>query len=311
MSLWNNPACEDDVFCRHEADVYFCEHQEGIELALQEILCCLGDPVGGKPHQYVMEKAFAAAKLDCRYATFEVIQENVADALKGLASLGFQGAQVEAPLCGIVSNLLEHLTRRAQQANCVDLIYRDEKGNLTGDATQGIALVSELRRWGELTGHRAVVFGHDAPMSAVVAAFIEAGIGHIGIVSVGPMSAQQMLLPDVPSRLEILSIDDFPRLEVACQTCEILVNGIDQKESGAHLHWDNLCECLPPPTKVADISLNPNTPFLINCARSGGRDYIDGLTWMVERYRLAFKRWTAIEPDKRLMREALEEFLMV
>lgn len=280
-------------------------------MSLQEILCCLGKPVGGQPHQYVMEKAFVAAGLDCRYVTFEVGEESVADAVKGLASLGFQGAQVDAPLRGLVASLLDKLTDQARQASCVDLIFRDDNGTLTGDATYGSALTNELKERIELSGQRAIVFGHDPAMAAVVTALIDQGLSEINIVSDDPSTVEQWFSRDSPNGLKVIAADDFPRVEEAVQTIEIIVNGIESREASQDRDWDVLLENLSPKTVFADISLNPNTSPLVNYARAGDREYIDGLTWMIERYILAFQRWTAMQPDKRLMREALEEFLMV
>ena len=50
--------------------------------ALQELVCCMGQPVAGNPTQFMMEKAFVAAGLDWRYLTLEVPPENLADAVE-------------------------------------------------------------------------------------------------------------------------------------------------------------------------------------------------------------------------------------
>jgi len=51
---------------------------------IQQIVCCMGQPVAGNPTQFMMERAFAAAGLDWRYLTLEVPPEKLADAVKGL-----------------------------------------------------------------------------------------------------------------------------------------------------------------------------------------------------------------------------------
>ena len=38
----------------------------------QDVCCLIGDPVAGNPTQYMLEKAFDAARLDWRFLTFEV-----------------------------------------------------------------------------------------------------------------------------------------------------------------------------------------------------------------------------------------------
>ena len=65
--------------------------------ALQEIVCCMGQPVAGNPTQFMMERAFAAAGLDWRYLTLEVAPEQLPDAVRGLRAMGFRGGNFTIP----------------------------------------------------------------------------------------------------------------------------------------------------------------------------------------------------------------------
>ena len=44
--------------------------------SIQPILALLVQPVGGKPHQYMIEKAFSHHNLDWRYLTLEVARSS-------------------------------------------------------------------------------------------------------------------------------------------------------------------------------------------------------------------------------------------
>ena len=63
-----------------------------VDRPIEEIVCCMGQPVAGNPTQFIMERAFNAAGLDWRYLTLEVPPEN----LKMTRQLGGQ-----APYCEI------------------------------------------------------------------------------------------------------------------------------------------------------------------------------------------------------------------
>ena len=64
---------------------------------LQTIVCCLGQPVAGNPTQFMIERAFRAARLDWRYLTLEVSPENLAAAVAGMRALGFKGGNITIP----------------------------------------------------------------------------------------------------------------------------------------------------------------------------------------------------------------------
>jgi len=60
---------------------------------------------------------------------------------------------------------------------------------------------------------------------------------------------------------------------------------------------------------VADVIFNPPDTRLIRDARSRGCRTLDGLGMLVNQAVIGFKIWTGVDPDRELMREALEEFL--
>ena len=108
--------------------------------ALQEIVCCLGQPVAGNPTQYMMEKAFVAAGLDWRYLTLEVPAEKLADAVRGLRALGFRGANFTIPHKVAVIPLLNELSPAAELMGAVNCIKRDGD-KLLGENTDGKGFV--------------------------------------------------------------------------------------------------------------------------------------------------------------------------
>ena len=67
---------------------------------LQEVVCCLGQPVAGNPTQYMMEKAFAAAGLDWRYLTLRSPAREAGRRDAGPAGAGLQGGEFHDPAQG-------------------------------------------------------------------------------------------------------------------------------------------------------------------------------------------------------------------
>jgi shikimate dehydrogenase len=60
---------------------------------------------------------------------------------------------------------------------------------------------------------------------------------------------------------------------------------------------------------VADVVFNPAETLFLKEAKARGCKTLDGLGMLVNQGAIAFQRWTGVEPDKGVMRDAVEEFL--
>ena len=115
----------------------------------------------------------------------------------------------------------------------------------------------------------------------------------------------------MPTQLNLLSPEALSKLADGKPAFDIVVNGLESPEINLKPIWEVIGNASPPEAILADITLSPNT--FLPSLKLADPDFqrIEGLTWLIERYILAFKKWTNIEPDRRVMREALEEFLMI
>ena len=71
------------------------------------LVALLGHPVSHSLSPRMQNAAFAALALDFAYVAFDVPPERLADAVRGLAALGFAGANVTAPHKLAVAKLVE------------------------------------------------------------------------------------------------------------------------------------------------------------------------------------------------------------
>ncbi|MFO1063131.1 MAG: hypothetical protein U0892_04570 [Pirellulales bacterium] len=60
-----------------------------METSVQPILCCIGDEVAGEPTQFLMERAFAAARLDWHVITVQVPADELTVAVAGIRAMRF------------------------------------------------------------------------------------------------------------------------------------------------------------------------------------------------------------------------------
>ena len=68
-------------------------------------------------------------------------------------------------------------------------------------------------------------------------------------------------------------------------------------------------ESLRPELIVADMTIAPPETRLLLDAVSRGCKTLDGLTMLIEQVALGFRLWTGVDPNRQVMREAIEEFL--
>ncbi len=276
--------------------------------SLQEIVCCIGQPVAGNPTQYMMEKAFVAAGLDWRYLTLEVPPEKLADAVCGLRALGFKGANFTIPHKVAVIPLLDELSPAAEMMGAVNCVNR-VGDKLVGENTDGKGFVQSLREFGELTGKRVVVLGAGGAARAIAVELGLSGVGEITIVNRSAIRGEE-LAALLRERVKISS--QFVHWEgdyAIPAEADIVVNAtsIGLGDSAARLPID--VESLRPELIVADVIFNPPQTWLLRTAADHGCRTLDGLGMLVNQAVIGFRIWTGIEPDAAVMREALEEFL--
>jgi len=277
---------------------------------IQQIVCCMGQPVAGNPTQFMMERAFAAAGLDWRYLTLEVPPERLGDAIKGLRAMGFRGGNFAIPHKVAAIPFLDGLSEAAAVIGAVNCVHcRGEK--LVGENTDGKGFVQSLRQVTDPSGKRVVMLGAGDAARAIAVELGLAGVAEIVVVN--RTAERGRVLVDllnekekVPARLVHLSGDYAVE-----DGFQIVINatsiGLGNFDARVPLNLDSLQLDMV----VADVVLNPPQTQLIRDAAARGCTTLDGLGMFVSQAMIAFKIWTGVEPDLGVMREAIEEYLEI
>jgi shikimate dehydrogenase len=278
--------------------------------SLQEIVCCLGQPVAGNPTQFMMERAFAAAGLDWRYLTLEVPPENLGEAVRGMKALGFKGGNFTIPHKVAVIPLLDRLSEAAELMGAVNCINRVD-GQFIGENTDGKGFVQSFRELVDPKDKRVVILGAGGAARAIAVELGLVGVAGITIVNRSELRAQPLveLLND---RVKVATT--FVKLAgdyAIDRAADIFINAtsIGLGDADARVPVDVLS--LRTGLIVADVIFNPAETRLLRDAKSRGCQTLDGLGMLVNQGAIAFKIWTGQEADAAVMREALEEFLAI
>ncbi|HSL63146.1 MAG TPA: hypothetical protein VK874_00690, partial [Gaiellaceae bacterium] len=94
--------------------------------ASTRLVALLGHPVAHSRSPAMQNAAFAARGLDWAYVAVDVPADVLEDAVRGLAALGFAGANVTIPHKRAVARLCDELDPAAARAGSVNtLVFRD------------------------------------------------------------------------------------------------------------------------------------------------------------------------------------------
>ncbi len=277
----------------------------------QDVCCLMGMPVAGNPTHYMLEKAFAAARVDWRFLTFEVSPRDFEGALRGVRIFGFRGILLAPPHRATVMPYLEEVSKAARlsgQINCIAQVG----GRLHGTNTEGIALRQLIKPVLSIADARVTLVGAGRLARSIAAELALAGAGELVFACrqpdrLGPLIAE--LLEQTPlSACHAQSLEE--PFEVP-ENCQLLINATPV---GRHHPEEPLpvsLAQLSPETVVADVVYNPPGTWLMREAAQRDCPTVDGLTLYIEQTALAFETWTAADADRTVMREAVEEFLVL
>ena len=276
--------------------------------ALQELVCCMGQPVAGNPTQFMMERAFVAAELDWRYLTLEVSPDRLEDAMRGLRAMGFRGANFTIPHKVAVIQYLDELSEAAELMGAVNCVNRvDDK--LVGENTDGKGFVDSLRGVTDVADKRVVILGAGGAARAIAVELGLSGVADITIVNRTEQRGQELadLLSDrvkITARYVAWEGDHSVQEDV-----DILINatsiGLGDADARVAVDVDSMRES----RVVADVVFNPAQTRFLRDATERGCTPLDGLGMLVNQGVIGFRIWTGVEPDAQVMREALEEYL--
>ncbi len=276
--------------------------------AVQPIVALISDSVGGNPTQYMVEKAFAHHDLDWRYLTAEVSPGNLADAIRGIRALGFSGGHCGNPHKEAVLPLLDRTTETVDAIGAANLMFRDGE-DLVGENTEGRGLVDLLGRVTDSAEKRVVLLGAGHAARAVGIELARAGAVEITVVDRTEERGGELAgLLAGKFHVAASAVIWQDQYEVPPET-DLLVNATSLGAEDPDAVLPIQIESLTPQMIVADMTTDPPRTWLLREAQQRGCTTLDGLGMFIEQVAIGIKIWTGVDPDRDVMRDAVEEFL--
>lgn len=249
----------------------------------------VGWPVEHSLSPAIHNAAFAAAGLDWAYVPLPVAPDGLAEALAGLAPLGFRGVNVTMPHKTETAELLEQLSEDARLLRAVNTIV--VRGDvLEGHNTDAPGFGRFLRRDAgfDPAGAGALIYGAGGAARACALALARAGVGRITVAARD--EARVAPLASIVEALGVPLVVVGPR-DVEGSVADLVVNATPVGAAGAEPAHPALPR-LGPGVLVVDLLYDPPTTDLQRRAREAGATAVGGLGLLLEQAALSFELWT-------------------
>lgn len=272
--------------------------------ALQEIVALLGAPAAGNPAQYLYERMLEAAGLDWRFLTLEVTPERLADAIAGVAALGFRGVVLSGPLRAAALPLMASASPAATFSGAVSLVDRQPTG-LVGHMTDGRGAVEALRTHIDPNGNHVLIVGAGAAARATALELSLTNVAEILICDRSPERAAALV--EALNALEAAPAAAVPWQAVIeiPERVGIVVSAVPAAGPKPTVEFSGLRNDLV----MADFALVAQPSPVVAAAIKHGACTIDGLEIHCEKTAIDFHTWTGVEPDTEMLRDAIDEYL--
>lgn len=229
------------------------------------------------------------------YVPLPVAPGRVADALKGLAALGFAGCNVTIPHKLEAMRLVDDVDPLAQRIGAVNTVVVGTDGRLSGFNTDGYGFVESLRAarkdWTAEAGP-VVVLGAGGGARAIVVTLIAEGAREIRLLNRTSARAEE-LAAAAGAQVRVLSWD---QRAAALDGAALLVNTTSQGMIGQP-PLDIALDALPKTALVSDIVYNPLLTPLLAAAKARGNTTVDGLGMLLHQARPAFRAFYGVMPE--------------
>lgn len=269
----------------------------------------LGEPVAHSRSPRIHNAAFRAQGLPFVYVALPVRPADVAAAVRGLAALGFAGANVTVPHKQAVLPLLDTLSDQARAVGAVNTIVcrrAEDSTVLHGDNTDVAGFLAPLR--GEdLEGAEMLIFGAGGAARAAAYGLLTAfRPSRLTLAARTPARAEG-LARDLTAYDTRAALHPVPAAEAApaVRAARLLVNATPL---GMHPNPDGTpwpAAGFHPGQLVYDLVYEPARTRLLREAADAGARALGGLEMLIQQAAAAYIQWTGRAMPLKAVRAAL------
>ena len=278
-----------------------------------ELIGLMAYPIRHSSSPAMHNEAFATLGLDYAYLAFEVDNDSLEDAVKGLRALKMVGSNVSMPNKTVVGQYLDKLDPAAEMAGAVNTIVNRD-GVLTGYITDGIGYMQSLKDNNiDVIGKKMTVTGAGGAAKAIEIQAALDGVKEISIFNRKDKfwSAAEKTVETIRKNTDCIvnlyDLDDKEKLreELADSYLFAQATGVGMKPlEGQCVSPDK--SFLRPELIVTDTIYSPRETALLKMAKEVGCKTMNGLGMMLLQGDAAFYLWTGQHMPIEHMKEVLD-----
>ena len=271
----------------------------------------LGSPVTHSISPLMHNESFRLLGLDYVYLCFDVKEDTLEEAVRGLRHTGIRGFNLTMPNKNTIVQLADRLSLSVQLIGAANTIVNDN-GILTAYNTDGYGFMQSVKDAGhEITGKTMTLMGIGGAAAAICAQAALDGVKKIHIFA-RPTSRfwnrTEEMIKKIHQKTACTVIlhenGDLPALKKALEESALLVNATSVRmapHTGNSIIED--ASLLTPHLAVGDIIYNPRETKLLSMARERGCPTFNGMYMLLYQGAEAFKLWTGREMPVDVIKE--------
>lgn len=277
-----------------------------------ELIGLIAYPIRHSSSPKMHNEAFAKLGLDYAYLAFEVDNDTLEDAVKGLRAMKVRGYNVSMPNKTVIGKYLDKLTPAAEMCGAVNTVINDN-GVLTGTITDGIGYMTALKDAGiNIIGKKMTIVGAGGAATAIE---VQAALD--GVAEMSIFNASDKFWPRAEHNVNTINektnckatlhrLEDLDDLKTEIASSPLFANatgmGMKPLEGQTYLPDKSF---LRPDLIVTDVVYAPTETALLKMAKEVGCKTMNGLGMMLYQGAAAFQLWTGKDMPIDYIKEVL------
>lgn len=228
------------------------------------------------------------------------LEENEFDSfVRSFFAGGGGGLNVTVPFKEKAFALAASCSPRAQLAQAVNTLFLDDNGDICGDNTDGVGLVTDIKWNNKVTikGQRVLILGAGGAVRGIMAALVYEQAAAITIVN-RTVSKAELLVEEMESMatIEAMSYEMLQEAAHNGRSYDLIINGTSSSLQGEMPSLD--AKLIASGCCCYDLMYSATDTLFVQWAKQNGASLsIDGLGMLVEQAAEAFALWRGVRPN--------------
>lgn len=278
-----------------------------------ELIGLMAYPIRHSSSPAMHNEAFAYLGLDYAYLAFEVDNDTLEDAVKGLRALKLVGSNVSMPNKTVVGQYLDKLSPAAELCGAVNTIV-NENGVLTGHITDGIGYMKALKDNDiDVIGKKMTIVGSGGAATAIEVQAALDGVAEMSIFNIkdkfwaNAEETVKKINEKTECKVALFDLADLDKLKAEIEDSYLFANatgmGMKPLEGQTYIPDKSFFR---PDLIVTDVVYSPRETAMLKMAKEVGCKTMNGLGMMLFQGAAAFEMWTGKEMPIEHMKQVLD-----